>query len=297
MSNEEGRQQARFSLKRFLSENRAALVVVGTSLVILALLALSYALGRSTGNVLAKCPTLENPPQSSGQAIQLQSNKARPSLSVSLLDQASAVDDISFSPRETVAIPDKVRAYIISYPRNGDHRSSADIGVLALSAAGATTVQLRVCIKRGDLWEAGTYEGAVRIFGGGVKAFDYPLIISERWPWESAIALLLVALDVFLLITIYSNSLMFGKKGRTAGAFPTVLGILLAAAAITPTFFGSYWNNETWGANPGTQVSGLVVAGFTAAAAGLALAHRLITQDTSKSESDATGQGEQKREN
>src|SRR6476646_1594714 len=204
------------------------------------------------------------------------------SLSVSLLDQASALDDISFSPRETVAIPDKVRAYIISYPRNGDHRRSADIGVLALSAAGATTVQLRVCIKRGDLWEAGTYEGAVRIFGGGVKAFDYPLIISERWPWESAIALLLVALDVSLLIAIYSNSLMFGKKGRTAGAFPAVLGILVAAAAITPTFFGSYWNNETWGANPGTQVSGLVVAGFTAAAAGLALAHRLITQDSSK---------------
>jgi len=229
----------------------AAGIVVVVSLVIFLLLGLSYALGRSAGSVLAQCPALDNPPPSTGTAIQLQSNKARPSLSVSLLDHASAMDDISFSPRETEAIPDQVRAYVVSYPRSGDTRSSSDIKVIALSAAGATTVQLRVCIKRGDVWEAGTYEGTVRVFGGGVKAFDYPLIISERWPWESAIALLLVALDAFLLIAIYSESLTFGTQ-HAKRVFPTVLGIVLATVAITPTFFGTYWNNATWGSNPGT---------------------------------------------
>jgi hypothetical protein len=53
---------------------------------------------------------------------------------------------------------------------------------------------------------------------------------------------------------------------------------VLATLAVAPTFFGTYWNNATWGSNPATQVSGLVIAGFTAATAGIALAHKLIPE-------------------
>jgi len=50
----------------------------------------------------------------------------------------------------------------------------------------------------------------------------------------------------------------------------------VAIAAMTPTFWGTYWNNATWGSDPDAHISGIVAAGFTAGLAGLALAKRLL---------------------
>jgi hypothetical protein len=41
-------------------------------------------------------------------------------------------------------------------------------------------------------------------------------------------------------------------------------------------FWGTYWENATWGDDPQGQLVALFVAGFTAATGGLALIHRQV---------------------
>jgi hypothetical protein len=250
-------------------------VIVG-ALAALGVLLGFYATSGRSDRTLAECSTpTKNSEAGPLTKVQLQANRARPSLTVPLADGGDAFDEISFSPKKPISIPSEIQAYLIEYPRQGDQRSAAKITVAAAPAAGGTVAQLSVCVKRGDDWEAGTFQGTVRIFGGGIVAFDYPLIITERWPWEAAVGLLVLALAAFLLITIQSQSLTF-KADQEHSTSASFLGLAIAVAAVTPTFFGTYWNNPTWGSNPGSQLSGLVVAGFTAAVAGLALADRLF---------------------
>jgi hypothetical protein len=261
------------AFKGFLLSPFGIFLVVAT--IGFALLASSlFALSRQGGHYLDECPT----PTGSGSSdtpIDLGSNRARPSLSIPVADNSGAVDDISLSPKKSAPIPGDVRAYLIEYPRQGSGRSLAQILVTATPSAGGTAVQVKACIKRGSLWEAGSYEGTIRVFGGNVRAFDYPLIITERWPWEAAAGLLILSLVAFITVTYVTDSLTF-QEGRQHPWLASIFGVVLATLAIAPTFFGTYWNNATWGSNPATQVGGLVAAGFTAATAGLALAHKLI---------------------
>ena len=66
---------------------------------------------------------------------------------------------------------------------------------------------------------------------------------------------------------------------------------MIGFVAMVPTFFGTYWNNATWGSDPGTQISGLATAGLTAAFAGLAAAHKLLEKAPTETEREV-GRGE-----
>jgi hypothetical protein len=142
-------------------------------------------------------------------------------------------------------------------------------------------VVLTACVDREGRWRAGSYQGTVRIYGPQLNDFDYAIVITQKWPWEVAVLLLLVAGIAFFAVAFFTESLSFeGRKEqqgfRVLGR--TLFGALVAVAAMAPTFWGTYWNNPTWGSEPDAHIAGIVAAGFTAAIAGLALGKRLLAQ-------------------
>ena len=250
-------------------------------------------------DVLDKCverPARRAAPDNKG--IELQSNRARPTMAIALADKESAVDFITFStkfsPQGRQTVPDRqparTSAVLTEFPRQSAVAPfDGQVNTKATTAAGATVVQLKVCVVRGAPLKAGAFQGTARIYGPAVADFDYAVIITQKWPWYIAAAILWYAGLLFLIAAWQTNSLTFNRPYRDpktpAGGSPhrgvskviaTVTGTIIGLVAMVPTFFGTYWNNATWGSDPGTQISGLATAGLTAAFAGLAAAHKLL---------------------
>lgn len=218
-------------------------------------------------------------PLSAKNPIELQANRSRPTFTIALADGDRANAAISLVPKNRVRVQrDNVSAQVIEVPRKGSERIHADVTAAAKPGAGGSVVFLRVCVNHAGIFKAGSYEGTVRIYGPRITELDYALVITQKWPWWSAVGLLVLAGAAFFLVTWLTDSFTFGLKNRKLLA--GLAGAAITAAAIVPTFFGTYWNNDTWGADPGSNVTGLVTAGFTAAVGGLALAHRLLRPAT-----------------
>jgi hypothetical protein len=190
---------------------------------------------------------------------------------------------ITFQSKGRRPLGKAISAVLIDVPRRGNDRIDAEVRAKATPFIGGTTARLQVCVDRGSVMTAGSYQGTVRIYGPKVSDFDYAVIVTEKWPWQFAVALLVLAGGVFVLVAWSTESLTFdlrNTKGREKDLWiSSLFGIAVAIAAMAPTFFGTYWNNPTWGSDPGAHISGLVTAGFTAALGGLALAKRLTKND------------------
>ena len=246
------------------------------------------------------------------KGIELQSNRARPTMAIALADKESAVDSITFStkvlPQGRQTVPDNPRArtsaVLTEFPRQSAVAPfNGQVKTRATTAAGATVVRLRLCVVRGAPLKAGAFQGTARIYGPAVADFDYAVIITQKWPWYIAAAILWYAGLLFLIAAWQTGSLTFSRPDgdRTtprAGSPPrgvskiiaTGTGIVIGFVAMVPTFFGTYWNNATWGSDPGTQISGLATAGLTAAFAGLAAAHKLLEKAPTETEGEVAAE-------
>jgi hypothetical protein len=231
---------------------------------------------------LAKCrepkATSAAPPAKQSKGVELQTNRARPTLAIALADRQSATDTIAFSTRDRQVVRDdritRTSAVMLETPR----RSAAEPfdGAVDLKAdpwVGGTIVRLMVCVDRGGALKAGAFQGTARIYGPKVDDFDYAVIVTEKWPWQIAVAILWYAGLAFVLVAWQTGSLTFRADRQF---IPVAAGIVVGLVAMVPTFFGTYWNNATWGSDPGAHVSGLATAGLTAALAGLAAAHKVL---------------------
>jgi hypothetical protein len=255
------------------------LVVIAAIPAVLVLQALNPPDGKDE---LAKCKevkaTSAAPPAKQGKGVELQTNRARPTLAIALADRQSAMDTIAFSTRDRQVVRDernsRTSAVLLETPR----RSAAEPfdGTVDLKAepwVGGTIVRLSVCVDRGGALKAGAYQGTARIYGPQVDDFDYAVIVTEKWPWQIAVAILWYAGLAFVIVAWQTGSLTFGGDKQVV---PVAAGITVGLVAMVPTFFGTYWNNATWGSDPGTHVGGLATAGLTAALAGLAAAHKFL---------------------
>jgi hypothetical protein len=234
---------------------------------------------RASGSQRKKTPCSERKlraaPRNAKNLIQLQANRSRPTFTIALADGDRANAALSLVPKNRARVQrDNVSAQVIEVPRKGSERIHAEVRAAATPGAGGSVVFLRVCVSHAGIFKAGSYEGTVRVYGPRITELDYALVITQKWPWWSAAGLLVLAGAAFFIATWLTNSLAFGLNDRKLVA--SIFGGAVTAAAIVPTFFGAYWTNDTWGADPGSNVTGLVTAGFTAAVGGLALAERLL---------------------
>lgn len=235
---------------------------------------------RALGRCLEKKARRAATPSSSD--VELQANRARPTLTIALADRLSAEDSISFSSKDRKRVQDSGRAttsavFIETPRRSASEPMDGTVTAKATSELGQTIVRLTVCVDRGALLKAGAFQGTVRIYGPKVSDFDYAVVITEKWPWQIAAATLWYAGLAFVLVAWLTRSITFERTRTGLDKWVAPLaGIVFGFVAMTPAFFGAYWNNPTWGSDPGTQVLGLATAGFTAALAGLATAQKIM---------------------
>jgi hypothetical protein len=223
-------------------------------------------------------------------AVDLETNQSRPTLAIALADRSSAEDSIVFATKGRKRLGDygrrRVSAAFLEFPR----RTPTDpfngvVEPMTKPELGGTFVRLTVCVDRGARFKAGAFQGTVRIYGRRVSDFDYAVIITEKWPWQVAVATLWYAGLAFIVAAWLTQSLAFDKTRHGLNRLiAAVAGVVFGLIAMAPAFFGTYWNNATWGAEPWTHVSGLATAGFTAALAGLATAQKLIKKSDSSAD-------------
>jgi hypothetical protein len=241
-----------------------------------------------------------------GKRATLQPNTARNSVLMSLGRHDDLADDISFSikggPLTKLPKGEKpakrrrrmrrsVTADVVEWPRTSSERLDADVDVEATPSRLGNRVILEVCVERNEARSAGQFEGAISISGPHVAEFTYPIVVTTKWSPVVPIAVLALAIAAFIAMAYATSSLTFGldAKKKTAG----FLGLAIAVAAGTLTYWGQYGKNPTWGDDPGSQITALAIAGFTAAVGGLAAAQRLLRPDTGGGGGQDGGGGEQ----
>jgi hypothetical protein len=233
----------------------------------------------ASGPAAPNTPADGTPP---ADLAQLETNEARPTLSIAVADRGSASDSITFTSKGRTVVKPPPKAVLLEAPRRAPAEPiDSAITLKTATVAGGTAVRLNVCVDRGEVLKAGQYQGTVRLFGPRVIDFDYALIVTQKWPWQTAFAVLWWAGLVFIVAALLTSSLTFdpARKGLDKW-LASIAGATFALFAMVPAFFGAYWNNATWGSDPGPHVLGLATAGFTAALAGLATAQKFIKKPT-----------------
>ena len=217
------------------------------------------------------------PAGTAASRAQLQANPDRPTFDVGLGRDSSTNDDITLPPRRArqLGLSDRdVTAVLTGFPRKGSERFGGTVRVGAAPGATGRTVSIAACVKRTKTLGAGAYRGVVTVYGPRLEGFDYPIVVTEKWPAWIPIVILAGSILVFLVAAAVSGSLTFGLERRQRIA--TALGVLLAVAAAALTYWNVYAKNDTWGDDPGAQMLALAVAAFTAAVGGLAAAERML---------------------
>jgi hypothetical protein len=269
------------------------LVAVAVAVVIVALipaLLVLQAFNRDgQQSVLAQCSEIKAAKSAavSDENIQLEANRQRPSLTIALADRQTASDAISFNSKGGLRIPDVQKArtsarFLEPLRRSSSEPLDSKVAARAQPLAGGSVMQLSVCVKRGELLKAGSYQGSVRIYGPRVNNFDYAVVVTQKWPWQIAVATLWYAGLAFIVAAWATGSLTFDPSRKGVSKWiVTGAGVLVGLVAMAPAFFGSYWNNPTWGSDPGPHIIGLLTAGLTAALAGLAAAQKFMRKTPS----------------
>jgi hypothetical protein len=224
--------------------------------------------------------------------IELQANKARPTFDVGLADKPSGQDNISFSPKTAEPIDTRVAAEVVDTPRAGRHPLRAEILIAAHPSKSGRAVVVEVCFRDADHWYAGSYAGTIRVYGPRITDFNYALVVTTKWPWWVAIAVigatLLFSVLVFLFLPRVPNPKLRWTWKAWRAWLGTFLGIVVAAVLALLTYWSLYEANDTWGSDPQSQILALVMASFSATVVGygaVASAQRQI-------DPPADGQGE-----
>src|SRR5262249_21322210 len=94
---------------------------------------------------------------------------------------------------------------------------------------------------------------------------------------------------VCFAVAAATGSLGVDRKHRNS-YLGASLGIGLGAGLALLTYWTIYAKNPTWGSDPGTELSALAIASFTAATSGLLTPRRLIPTKPDSDEGKGAGQ-------
>lgn len=147
----------------------------------------------------------------------------------------------------------------------------ADIALAARPTATGNGVVVRACISDKGRREAGTFEGALQVYGPRFNEFTYSLVVTSKWRPVVPIVILILVVILFLAMEV--------KRPETGGT-GAVAYLTVAVGGALLTYFSQYEDVDTWGDNPGLQIPGLAVAAITAAAAGRAAAVKFFSEKT-----------------
>jgi hypothetical protein len=219
-------------------------------------------------------------PSSTADLAELQPDPGAAALSVALgANESVADDDVSLPSRDRRQIgvlPGDASATYVNWPRFGSDRFAGNIKLAATPGPTGNTVRVGVCIEETKRFSAGRYEGTVQIYGPKFLEFSYPLVVTTKWPFYTAVAVLFVGIAVFMLVALLTGSLTFGFEDKKRKFLASALGLGIAVGAGVMTYWSSYVSNPTWGDDPAAQIPALAVAAVTAAIGGLAAAERLL---------------------
>lgn len=211
--------------------------------------------------------------------IELQPNAARPTFDVGLGDKSSSDDKISFTPKGGMRVGRKVdlAADMTDPPRSGTQPFRGNVFVAAHGTSSGRTAVLDVCIEDHSHWKAGRYQGTIVLYGPKFVDFSYALVVTSKWPWWTAAGIIGLVLLAFLVVTIVTD--VFSTKDlKTVGYwFGVAAGLIVGIVLGALTYFTIYNGNDTWGDDPGTQITALAIASFTAATGGLLAGRKLFT--------------------
>jgi hypothetical protein len=210
--------------------------------------------------------------------LELQPNTARPTFDVSLKDEASGGDEISFSPAGGKRVGRKadIGAEVTDIPRAKSERLGGRLSVAAHANESGRRVVVEICLDEVPRFAAGRYEGTISVFGPRFADFNYALVITAKWPWWSAVAVIVVTVAGFLLVASLTGLLAFEMPKGWKSSAATALGGVVAAFLGGVTYWSIYAKNDTWGDEPGTHMTALVIASFTAATGGAATLRRVL---------------------
>jgi hypothetical protein len=226
-------------------------------------------------------------PASTTNPIELQANKARPTFDVGLADKSEGDDNIFFSPREGERIKNPVAAELLGSPRAGTHRFHGQVFVAAHSSQSGRSVVVEACFQDVNPWNAGSYEGTVRVYGPQIADFNYALVVTTKWPWWMAAivigATVLFSILIFLFLPQVPNPALNPKvpselkgwekfKAKLKMAWRpwlgSLLGIVVGVVLAVLTYWTQYQTNDTWGSDPQAQILALALAAFGATVLG-----------------------------
>jgi hypothetical protein len=229
-----------------------------------------------------KCAAAANAspaPADATDLVELAPNANQPTFEVTLGDKKEVLDDeLRLGRKGSIRLGavSTVAADLIDPPRAGTKRLQGNIQLAAVVNQSQTRVVTYACVTSTSRWDAGRYEGSLLLYGPNLQDFTYAFVVTTKWPWWTAIGVLVVSALLFLLTALWTGSLIYQSGGMRSNVIPTIVGVIFSIFAVAPVYWSSYVNNATWGSDPGSQILGLGAAGLTAATAGLAAAHRLF---------------------
>lgn len=236
------------------------------------------ALGATATPPCQEQETARAAPENATGLLELDGNPARSTLQLDLADDSEGEEDINFVPkngRRPSSGNDTVSADFFDKPRSSSGRLDATLAVAAHPSESGRDVVVDACIGGVSDFTAGTFTGAIEVFGPGLADFTYPIVVTKKWPWWVAALVLVASIVGFAAIALLTDSLTFGLSGKNKW-LGSIVGLTVGAALGALVFWGTYWKNPTWGDDPEGQLVALFIAGFTAATGGLALVHRQL---------------------
>jgi hypothetical protein len=226
-------------------------------------------LGPAPALAQRQCEEDQGPTPGEGELRELGANAQRPTFTIPLDSGKEADDDITLPVREdqTIGFTPEAATARVEVPRKEGRKLKADISVAAQPTELGSEVRVFACISNKEIWEAGTYEGTVQVYGPRLARSAYPLVVTTKWPIWVPLAVIVGVLAAFLAFEVARSET--GLKGD--GVY-----LIIAVPAGAVTYFAQYNSIDTWGSEPETQLTGLAVAVVTAAAAGRAAAKKFF---------------------
>ncbi|HEY7604365.1 MAG TPA: hypothetical protein VH760_08875 [Gaiellaceae bacterium] len=244
--------------------------VVVTAGVVALLLSAAAARGAATDGVPA-CKEVETTEPAADDAtglILLQSNAARPTFDIALADKSDGDDQITFTPTGGMDLgrTADVAAELTDFPRRSTHRLHGLVSVAAHPSKSGERVVVEACLENVRNWDAGQYKGTVSVYGPTIADFSYAVVITSKWPWWVAVAVIGATVIFSLLIVVLLGPKPSRKpwKWALSVGIGFVVGVFLAALS----YWSVYVTNDTWGEDPQAQIVALVMASFAATVAG-----------------------------
>jgi hypothetical protein len=210
-------------------------------------------------------------------------------LQVALADRSSATAEISFLPEGGRRLGQGAEiAAEAEPPLSGSVALGGDLSVAAHGTASGRSAVVDICLEHVPRFAAGRYQGTIAVYGPKIADFSYALVVTAKWPWWSAVGLIALVIVVSLAVAVVTNFLGLPTDWRAAVGSVIAGGLAIGLGLLT--YWTIYAKSDTWGSDPGTELSALAIASFTAATSGLVTARKLIPPKPSSGDDEGRDQ-------